>query len=248
MPVRVRVWKVDLFTTNSLADTAWAFAVAAHWAPELYLLIERETVRRLEEFEDEELCRIAWGFAVCDLLREDFLRTLLQRISLSGKAPPPIHCAQLHQAALAVASKSQASMLISDLIPEDVRHAARDHWMDSVRSTDECGFQEEVYRELTDMGIVCAKEHRVGDGFLCVDLLVTLMDGRKVAMEVDGPTRFFQNDAQRVLGQTLLRNRLLEAHTKLPVVTVPYFEWEPLSHSNPVARQVYLSRKLEMVG
>jgi hypothetical protein len=66
----------------------------------------------------------------------------------------------------------------------------------------------------------------------------------KVAVEVDGPLHF-SNNTRLPLGSTAIRRRLLE-QSGWTVVSVPFFEWDPLASSKE--RQKYLTDKLKTSG
>ena len=69
-------------------------------------------------------------------------------------------------------------------------------------------------------------EARTADGLHSIDVLVITSGGVKVAIEFDGPTHFRQPDLQPT-GPTQWRNRSLAARGYV-VVSVPYWEWNPL--------------------
>jgi hypothetical protein len=69
-----------------------------------------------------------------------------------------------------------------------------------------------------------ASELPSDDGLFSIDIALVSPDGRKVAIEVDGPTHFLTNAPQMVNGNTALRNQLLEARG-WTVVSLPAVVW-----------------------
>ena len=61
----------------------------------------------------------------------------------------------------------------------------------------------------------------------------------RIAIEVDGPTRFLLPDGREPNGPTLLKRRLLAA-AGWRVISVPFFEWDGLHSAGE--RQAYLQR------
>ena len=76
-------------------------------------------------------------------------------------------------------------------------------------------------------------EARTADGLHSIDVLVITAEGVQVAIEVDGDSHFRQPDLQPT-GPTQWRNRSLAARGYV-VVSVPYWEWNPLPASQHVA-------------
>ncbi|KAG2497904.1 hypothetical protein HYH03_004169 [Edaphochlamys debaryana] len=81
-----------------------------------------------------------------------------------------------------------------------------------------------------------------------VDVFVELAGGRRVAVEVDGPSHFLANrprDLTAVEGSTALRNRQLErVFGRGNVLSVPWWEWAEATAAGKAAQRAYLSRLL----
>ncbi|PNH02652.1 hypothetical protein TSOC_011356 [Tetrabaena socialis] len=81
-----------------------------------------------------------------------------------------------------------------------------------------------------------------------VDVVVELADGRRVAVEVDGPWHFLANDPHTCDrdGSTQLRDRQLERLFGTDnVVSVPYWEWRDLGRDKG-AQERYLLRLMDL--
>ena len=73
-----------------------------------------------------------------------------------------------------------------------------------------------------------------------LDVVVSLLDGREVAVEVDGPAHFF---GQVPTGATVLKRRQLRA-AGWALLPVPYWEWNALGRSTH-AKEAYLLAALK---
>ncbi|KAL7523151.1 hypothetical protein ACHAXR_000043, partial [Thalassiosira sp. AJA248-18] len=68
-----------------------------------------------------------------------------------------------------------------------------------------------------------------------LDALVSV-NGSKVGIEVDGPTHFV---GRKPTGSTILKHRQVTRLEGIPIVSVPYWEWDDLEKDN-VKKQRYL--------
>ena len=80
------------------------------------------------------------------------------------------------------------------------------------------------------------------DGLFSVDVLLEAPGGRLVAVEADGPQHFTRTAPHQPLGQTILRQRLVQARVD-GVVSIPFFEWDQVG-GEPAAQEAYLKSKL----
>ena len=83
--------------------------------------------------------------------------------------------------------------------------------------------QSNVVREIRSQRFHVEEEHRCDATGYSIDALVTLKNGKRVAVEVDGPSHFVGR-SQQPTGATLLKHRQLR-YFKWRLVSVPYFEW-----------------------
>ena len=83
--------------------------------------------------------------------------------------------------------------------------------------------QSNVVRELRSRVAHVEEEHRCETSGYSIDALVTLNDGQRVAVEVDGPSHFIGR-SQQPAGATLLKHRQLR-YLGWRLESVPYWEW-----------------------
>lgn len=76
------------------------------------------------------------------------------------------------------------------------------------------------------MGLKSEQKVRLDVGYI-IDLVVQTPDGRrKVGIFVDGPQQFKGRWSREAKGGTLLYRRQVRAFSKLPIMSIPYWEWE----------------------
>ena len=129
----------------------------------------------------------------------------------------------------------------STLLPPALYQAARNSWTASVEATSPSRLQKAVQRALRGMDLEPQSEVCTEDGLFSVDIMVEV-EGRRVGVEVDGPTHFTCVEPYSVLPATALRQRLLVGAQRCDaVVSVPFFEWRS---RRGAAKERYLREKL----
>ena len=76
---------------------------------------------------------------------------------------------------------------------------------------------------MSSLSVHVKEQHRCEASGYSIDALVTLNDGKQLAVQVDGPSRFLGRSQQRN-GATLLKHRQLR-HFEWRVVSTPYWAW-----------------------
>ena len=154
---------------------------------------------------------------------------------------------QLFQCCLAVALKEghEVAEVALDLLGPDLYASARSSWMNIVQQTTESNSQMKVHDALCRLGLpLCNSEQVTDDGLFSVDVMLQLEDGRRVAVEFDGPCHYSSTSPYRVLAATLLRRQLLQVESRAhALVVVPFFEWEQL-RGDKAEEDRYLRDKL----
>jgi hypothetical protein len=108
-------------------------------------------------------------------------------------------------------------------LPAELLARAEEAWRGIVDATTNSNFHRDVAHTLDRLGENHVVEGATDDGLFRVDCLLA---DRRVAVEADGPSHYLADRAPT--GKTRLRRRLLEARG-LRVVSVPYYEWDPLA-------------------
>ena len=221
------------FNPQELSNTAWAFAKAGHASSELFHAISAEAVRRrLVGFNAQHLSNIAWACAFADPPSADELFGTLAFTSRCAHFEAAFSIEdlrQLHQWSLWREERGERW----PALPESLRHACLDAFIEEEGRPSQ--LQSDVVRYIRSRvggmgggrgvgGAQVREEYRCRASGYSIDALVTLSDGKKIAVEVDGPTHFLCH-SQRPTGATLLKHRQLRYYG-WRLESVPYWEWK----------------------
>jgi hypothetical protein len=224
------------FKPQELAIIVWVYAAANELRTDLFESIGTATSERghLESFNAQNLSNIAWSFAVADvdipLFREgDFVKALIDRKQNFNAAD----MSQLHQWHLWQTHEKSNEELPGVLV--ECCHstfANSDIKLSSV--------QKNVNSELASMGPHPVESYLTLSGYK-LDALMQI-NGTEVGIEVDGPYDFI---GKKPIGGTLLKRRQVMAIDKIPLVSVPYWEWDELDGDRS-RQQQYLQSILKV--
>ena len=209
------------FNQQDLSNTVWAFATAGHEATELFNAISAEAVRRrLGGFNAQDLSNLAWAFAVFSPASADELfspASFSTRCAHLGTTFPRTTLSQLHQWSL---WREECGARWPGL-PDSLQRVCRDAFVE--REGRPSQLQSDVVQEIRSRAAYVKEEHRCEASGYSIDALVTLNDGKKLAVEVDGPCHFIGRSHQPT-GGTLLKHRQLR-YFGWRLECVPYWEW-----------------------
>ena len=107
-------------------------------------------------------------------------------------------------------------------LPDSLRLACRDAFV--ARDGEPSRLQSDVVQEIRSRVAHVEEEHRCKASGYSIDALVTLNDGKRIAVEVDGPSHFIGRSHQPN-GATLLKQRQLR-YFGWRLESVPYWEWD----------------------
>ena len=201
---------------------AWAFATAGHASPELFNAISAVAVRRgLGDFNPQELSNMAWAFAVANLASADELfgsTIFVTRCALLEASFSRPDLSQLHQWSLWREERGARWPGLANSLRQTCRHAF------ITPGATISQFQRDVVREIHSYDVQNVKEeHRCEISGYSIDVLVTLKNGKQIAVEVDGPSHFLGRSHQPT-GSTLLKHRQLR-YVGWRLENVAYWEW-----------------------
>ena len=212
-------------TEQALSTIAWAFATSGHASPELFKAISAEAARRgLGGFNEQALSNTAWAFAVFDFPPADELFGTLSFTSRCAQFEESFShkgLTQLHQWSLWREERDGRSTLWPGL-SASLRQACRDAFIADEGKPSQ--LQSDVARAIRSRVAHVEEEHRCEASGYSIDALVTLNDGKRIAVEVDGPWHFVGRSHQPN-GATLLKHRQLR-HFGWRLESVPYWEWD----------------------
>eukprot|EP01023_Acetabularia_acetabulum_P013683 TRINITY_DN16606_c0_g1_i2.p1 TRINITY_DN16606_c0_g1~~TRINITY_DN16606_c0_g1_i2.p1 ORF type:complete len:616 (-),score=111.09 TRINITY_DN16606_c0_g1_i2:126-1937(-) len=254
--------KIEIFQPREISNLIWAISLSQsvhNFQFENNALIYKTLVEKLNEFlpetlESNLLTQIFNSRMLTSVIQmQDWWDILNDRISHMAE--------QTWRNSVGSISEDQIShtLFLNDRISNISDQIQRKNvgFKSNQKSDDQISravskLQWEVYNALKLMDYKPSMEHKAGDGLLSVDILLRSDSGKRIAIEVDGPfhfTRGGESDPQGewqggdLMGPTAGRNLLLN-ELGYTLVSVPYFEWQPL---NAFEKREYLMKKLAAV-
>ncbi|EJK59321.1 hypothetical protein THAOC_20474 [Thalassiosira oceanica] len=223
---------MDSFDPQALSNIVWACATVGHTDERLFSAFAPVIASKLDECSEQHLANIAWAYSVANTPRQDlFNEGFVSALASNEKDFSEEVLCQLHQWQL-----WQQELESGIELPGSLQEKCRNAFTSA--SYSESKLQNDVVGELKAAGLVLDEEVLLGSGYR-IDALVKISDGRKLAVEVDGPSHFID---RRPAGRTILKQRQVTRLDSIEVVPVPYWEWNELMNS--VMKQHYLRVKL----
>lgn len=168
--------------------------------------LAQRCVELMDDFAPQGVANTIWGWALLDYWPSAELVELYRR-RLAGMdigSLSRIDLVQLFQANLAFETFSKYEPLLTGELLE----TARAYWVEtSTERVSVSNLQREVSQVLTRMGLPHEMEYMTQDKLFSVDITLR---GRKVAIEVDGPTHFLRNMPTERVGSDASRHKLME--------------------------------------
>jgi hypothetical protein len=222
------------FDPQNLSSTVWAFATANIQHPYLFkkvgdAIAELNDVRSLNA---QDLANAAWAFAVSNidaplLFNDAFTKALAD---FQDEFIVEALC-QLYQWHLwQTGEKSNAGL------PESLLNKC--HHTFSRTDTKSSSLQKDVVLQLTALDMNPVEEYETPSGYK-LDALIEI-HGKNIGVEVDGPFHFIGRQPN---GQTTLKRRQVETIDEIPLVSVPYWEWDKFGKDRD-KKQKYLQSLL----
>ena len=176
--------------------------------------------RRLGGFDEHALSTMAWAFAVLNPPSADELFIAARFTTRCAQLEASFSRAQLYQLHQWSLWREERGAPWPGLT-ESLRLACHDAFFEQAGRPSQ--LQSDVAREIRSHGAQVKEEYRCETSGYSIDALVTLNDGTRVAVEVDGPSHFLGR-SQQPTGATLLKHRQLRSFGwRLEIV--PYWEW-----------------------
>ena len=220
-----------------MANIVWAYATANQGHPALFDEVNSSIIdlNLLRSFNPQGLANTAWAHSVLNidaplLFDASFIEALegnRQELSTAGYS-------QLYQWHL-----WQTQELSNLGLPESLQQKCYQAF--SSRDVRDSALQRDVVSQLDAMGLKPVEEFLTNSGY-SIDALIEI-NGKEIGIEVDGPSHFI---GRRPNGSTALKHRQVGAIDKIPLVSVPYWEWNKLKKDRS-KKQQYLQTLLERV-
>lgn len=188
-----------------------------------------------------QLAAMLWALSVVGYVDEKLVAAAVQRLNaLPVEAVQHKARVQLYQAQTWMDGMYQSVVAPPQLLSRELMAECQRAFLKGAKSTSTSHFHREVMDVLKLLQVAAVEEY-VTQGGLVVDATLRWR-GRKVAVEVDGPSHFTSNKPFRPLGTSVAKHRSLELKG-WRVLVVPWFEWTPLTDLE--ARCEYLRSGLQ---
>jgi hypothetical protein len=224
----------DAFAPQGISTTLWAFATTNQINEQLFERMAVQARESLDEFNSQALSNLAWAYAVADIDDvtlfgdEAFLNRCLDKMDEFDKQG----LAQLHQWNL-WRKHLKAHPVLPEVFAQRCHKA-----LSGINDLHQSRLQKDVVSELRSMGIEPNEEVQTQSGYV-IDCIVEI-DGKTVGIEVDGPSHFIGSKPD---GGTVLKHRQVANNDKMPLISIPYYEWNELK--SQADREQYLRSKLK---
>jgi hypothetical protein len=222
------------FDPQALSNTVWAFASADIQYPGLFQRVGYEIVELDDfiEFDPQALSNIAWSYAVANVDVPAVFDDVFTKALLDKQNEFIVDALrQLYQWHL-----WQTKEMSYCGLPGVLYDRCYQAFINSDESVSD--LQEDVVKELALIGLNPVNDFHTESGYK-LDALIEF-DDKKVGIEVDGPSHFLGRAAN---GSTLLKRRHVTNIDKVPLVSVPHWEWSELGMDRS-SKQQYLRTRL----
>ncbi|EJK52533.1 hypothetical protein THAOC_28177, partial [Thalassiosira oceanica] len=170
------------FKAQEVANFLWACATVGHTDQRLFSALTSVIASKLDKFNEQELANITWTYSVANTPSQDlFGEGYVSALASNENEFSVEHLAQLHQWQL-----WQQELESGMELPQSLQAKCRNAF--TSRGYSESKLQNDVVDELKAVGLDLEEEVLLGSGYR-IDALVKIGDGRRVAVEVDGPRR-----------------------------------------------------------
>ena len=203
------------FTPQNIANFLWANATNGQIDQHVFKSFAPTAKALLGRCNEQELSNIAWSYAVANvaapsLFDDEFIRACLDKDDkITSEGLRQLHQWNLWQEEL----KSSIRLLPS------LQEKCNEEFIDDIITPS--AFQDDVISQLLSIGLQPEEEVLTKSGYR-LDAIVEV-NGKKIAIEVDGPTHFLGREPT---GSTILKHRQVANLDEIPVVSVPYWKWD----------------------
>jgi len=267
----VQLPNLNEFNEQNLSNTVWAFATAEESNPQLFNKLADEAIKRQHEFNPQDISNFLWSFATNGQVDEHLFSSLISSVkenldkynkqelsniawaySVSNVDAPSIFNNKFITACLRKEDEFELEALLQfyqwQLWQEEIKSnislpspfQKRCHQAFISQEISPSTFQDDVVSILSSIGIQPQEEVLLKSGYR-IDAVVEV-NGRQIAVEVDGPSHFIGRDP---IGKTILKHRQVAALDGMKVVSIPYWEWDKLEKDSN-KKEEYLRGLLEL--
>ena len=205
------------FTSQGVSNLLWAFSAVGYPEQRLFQSLAIPASSVLNEAGHQSLANIAWAYSVANvedssLFNEQFVRFCVQKehdFDYQGLR-------QLHQWNL------WRKELKSDIVlPHELGSRCFNEFMKQSLITSD--LQKQVVSVLHSVGLNVDEEVQTKSGYFLDATFIH--NGEVIGLEIDGPSHFI---GRKKKGNTILKERQVANIDHIPLISVPYWEWNDL--------------------
>jgi len=250
------------FNSQNIANYLWACATNAHIDQHVFSSFAPFVKTHIGECNPQFLSNIGWAYAVANvaapsLFNDEFINACLKHEDeFKIKQLSQLHQWHLWQEEFNACLEKEDEFVLEDLsqfhqwqlwqdelksnirLPPSLQEKCYEAFISRVPSPS--ALQNDVISELTSIGLQPEEEVLTEIGYR-LDALVEV-SGKKIGIEVDGPHHFL---GRKPTGSTILKHRQVTNLDRIPVVSVPYWEWNKLRKDSG-KKQQYLRSLLDL--
>jgi len=245
---------LNSFTEQALSNTAWAYATANESHPALFQKLSDAAIKRQNEFKPQVLANFLWAYAINGQVDSKLFSSLVPTTKANLSKCNAQELANIAWA-YSVANVDAASVFNDEFINACIEKEDEFNidvlfqlhqwqlWQEELKSNvtlppslqkkccdafisrvpEPSKLQDDVISHLSSIGLELEEEVLTKSGYR-IDALVKVI-GKEVGVEVDGPSHFL---GRNPTGSTILKRRQVTNLDSIPVISVPYWEWNEL--------------------
>ena len=255
------------FKSQALSNTVWAYSTAGESNPQLFNKLADEAIKRQCEFIDQGLVNFLWAYATNGQVDKHLFSSLVPSVKdnldkynaqglinvawaylVANVNAPSIFNNEFINACLgkeegftvkALAQLHQWQLWQKEIkLPSSLQKKCYEAFISDDPTPSK--FQDDVVSILLSMGLQPQEEVLLKCGYR-IDAVVEV-NGKQIAVEVDGPSHFIGR-SRDLTGSTILKKRQVAALDGMNVVSVPYWEWDKLKKDSK-KKEKYLNSLL----
>jgi len=217
------------FTDQGTANFLWAYASNGQVDEHLFSSLVPSVKDNLDKYNAQELANVAWAYSVANVnapsvFNKEFINACLRNEeSFELEELRQLHQWQLWQEEL----KSDISL------PSSLQKRCYEAFVS--QDPTQSKLQDDVVSILSSLGLQPQEEVLLKSGYR-IDAVVEV-NGKQIAVEVDGPSHFLGRSSERT-GSTILKHRQVAALDGMTVVSIPYWEWDNLENDTEKKKYV----------
>eukprot|EP00984_Skeletonema_dohrnii_P008272 scaffold3034_cov110-Skeletonema_dohrnii-CCMP3373.AAC.5 len=234
--VKAAIQRIRECNSQDVANLLWAYATMGIVDKQLFSSFVPKAAKLIDSYTDQGLANIGWAYAVADvdaptLFNAHFISTCVEKESGFEIE----NYRQLHQWHL-----WQTKEKFNPGLPTDLQERCYNVFTSEDPTVSK--LQEDVVMQLSSIGLEPKEEELMDSGYR-IDAIVEV-NGKNVAVEVDGPSHFI-GKGRSPLARTILKRRQVSLVDGIELVSVPYWEWNKLGKDRK-KKQEYLRNLLSV--